>query len=139
MDTLRASARIVAARASGSPIARSFASGTFASSAAVPLAKLRAIGLPEARAATILALARNVSIGHIDLSEGAAPLASIEALEALRGIGPWTSHYLAMRALRWPDAFVAGDLGVRKALGVTSTWRNLRTVRKMAAKWGTTT
>ena len=89
--------------------------------AKVPLAKLRAIGLPEARAATILGLASKVSTGHIDLSGTSPPEGTIEALEALRGIGPWTSHYLAMRALRWPDAFVAGDLGVRKALGVTSS------------------
>jgi AraC family transcriptional regulator of adaptative response / DNA-3-methyladenine glycosylase II len=40
------------------------------------------------------------------------------ALTALPGIGPWTASYLAMRALRWPDAFPAGDLIVRRALGV---------------------
>jgi AraC family transcriptional regulator of adaptative response / DNA-3-methyladenine glycosylase II len=32
------------------------------------------------------------------------------------GIGPWTAHYLAMRALHVPDAFPAADLGVQKAL-----------------------
>ena len=40
------------------------------------------------------------------------------------GIGPWTLAYVAMRALRDPDAFMAGDLGVRKgfeALGLAST------------------
>jgi AraC family transcriptional regulator of adaptative response / DNA-3-methyladenine glycosylase II len=35
----------------------------------------------------------------------------------LPGIGPWTAHYLAMRALHLPDAFPAADLGVQKALG----------------------
>ncbi len=35
---------------------------------------------------------------------------------ALPGIGPWTADYIAMRALRDPDAFLAGDLGVRHAL-----------------------
>jgi O-6-methylguanine DNA methyltransferase len=35
----------------------------------------------------------------------------------LPGVGPWTSEFLAMRALRSPDAFPGGDLGMRKALG----------------------
>ena len=66
-----------------------------------------------------LGLASRVAAGDIDLSGAGSPEATIETLEELRGIGPWTAHYLAMRALRWPDAFLAGDLGVRKALGVT--------------------
>jgi AraC family transcriptional regulator of adaptative response / DNA-3-methyladenine glycosylase II len=40
------------------------------------------------------------------------------ALQALPGIGAWTAHYIAMRALRWPDAFPAGDVALQKALGV---------------------
>jgi AraC family transcriptional regulator, regulatory protein of adaptative response / DNA-3-methyladenine glycosylase II len=104
---------------------------TAAELARVPLAKLRTIGLPEARAATILGLASNVSMGHIDLSGGIPPETSIEALESLPGIGPWTAHYLAMRALRWPDAFVAGDLGVRKALGMISS----RAAEERAEPW----
>jgi AraC family transcriptional regulator of adaptative response / DNA-3-methyladenine glycosylase II len=36
-------------------------------------------------------------------------------LAALPGIGPWTIDTIAMRALGDPDAFVAGDLGVRLA------------------------
>ena len=70
-------------------------------------------------------------MGHIDLSGTASPETSIAALQGLRGIGPWTAHYLAMRALRWPDAFVAGDLGVRKALGVTSS----RAAEERAEPW----
>jgi AraC family transcriptional regulator of adaptative response / DNA-3-methyladenine glycosylase II len=38
-------------------------------------------------------------------------------LRALPGIGDWTAQYVAMRALREPDAFPAGDLGLRRALG----------------------
>ncbi|MDF2435573.1 MAG: AraC family transcriptional regulator, partial [Mucilaginibacter sp.] len=38
-------------------------------------------------------------------------------LLALPGIGPWTAEYVAMRALRDPDAFLPTDLGVRHALG----------------------
>jgi AraC family transcriptional regulator of adaptative response / DNA-3-methyladenine glycosylase II len=37
---------------------------------------------------------------------------------AIAGIGDWTAQYVAMRALGWPDAFPAADVGVMKALGV---------------------
>jgi len=37
-------------------------------------------------------------------------------MTALPGIGPWTAHYVALRGLLEPDAFPAGDLGLRKAL-----------------------
>ena len=41
----------------------------------------------------------------------------VAQLVELPGIGPWTAHYLAMRALHLPDAFPAADLGIQKALG----------------------
>jgi AraC family transcriptional regulator of adaptative response / DNA-3-methyladenine glycosylase II len=48
------------------------------------------------------------------------PVATVEDIVAnlrgIRGIGEWTAQYIAMRALRFPDAFPSGDLGVRKAL-----------------------
>jgi AraC family transcriptional regulator of adaptative response / DNA-3-methyladenine glycosylase II len=42
--------------------------------------------------------------------------ALIDALVALPGIGPWTAHYVAMRALGWPDAFPPGDVAALNAL-----------------------
>ncbi|WP_425534367.1 DNA-3-methyladenine glycosylase family protein, partial [Xanthomonas oryzae] len=41
----------------------------------------------------------------------------IAACTALPGIGPWTAHYVAMRALSHPDAFPAGDLILQQVLG----------------------
>jgi AraC family transcriptional regulator, regulatory protein of adaptative response / DNA-3-methyladenine glycosylase II len=75
------------------------------------------IGMPGARATTILALARAVRDGAVSLDHGSEPAATTSALTALPGIGDWTAQYVAMRALHWPDAFPASDLGVRKALG----------------------
>ena len=40
----------------------------------------------------------------------------IERLCELQGIGPWTAHYIAMRALGWPDAFPPNDVAVLKAM-----------------------
>jgi AraC family transcriptional regulator of adaptative response / DNA-3-methyladenine glycosylase II len=83
--------------------------------------ELAAIGVPLARAAAIHHLASQVAMGAIALDDPTPHPQSIEGsiarLVAQPGIGPWTASYIAMRALRWPDAFLAGDLGVRKALG----------------------
>ncbi|MGH2873308.1 MAG: DNA-3-methyladenine glycosylase family protein [Solirubrobacteraceae bacterium] len=40
----------------------------------------------------------------------------VERFCQLPGVGPWTAQYVAMRALGSPDAFPAGDLGLRRAL-----------------------
>jgi len=76
-----------------------------------------AVGLPRARARTIVTLASEVAHGRIDLSPGADVEATVAGLTALPGIGPWTAQYVAMRALAWPDAFPHPDLGVVRALG----------------------
>ncbi len=69
-------------------------------------ADLSTIGLTTARQETLRAYARAVLDGN-------------ERLEGVRGIGPWTRDYYAMRALADPDAFPAGDLVLRKAAGCT--------------------
>ena len=73
-----------------------------------------AIGLTRARARTLIALAAAVASGEIRLEPGSDVDATLAALIALPGIGTWTANYIAMRALRWPDAFLASDLVVLK-------------------------
>ena len=80
-------------------------------------ADVSVIGLPEARSRTIRALASAIVEGRVRLDGSLDPPEVVAALRALPGIGPWTSEYVAMRALGNPDAFPAGDLGIRKALG----------------------
>ena len=53
--------------------------------------------------------------GDVELGPGVDPRGTVAELMALPGIGPWTAEYIAMRALRWPDAFPSGDLALRKA------------------------
>jgi AraC family transcriptional regulator of adaptative response / DNA-3-methyladenine glycosylase II len=81
------------------------------------------LGIVAARAASIIALAKAYVSGKLDLSAGARPEAAIAQLAALPGVGPWTAHYIAMRALRWPDAFPKEDVAVRKSLGGVTAQR----------------
>ncbi len=85
--------------------------------------ELRSLGISGPRAATIRAIAQAVLSRQIDLEPSPDPEAVIAELVRLPGIGDWTAHYIAMRALRWPDAFPAGDLGLLKAMGGKSVQR----------------
>jgi len=78
------------------------------------------LGIVRQRQTALLALAREVQAGRLALHAGADVPSTIAALQALPGIGDWTAQYIAMRALRWPDAFPAGDVALQKALGVTT-------------------
>jgi len=71
---------------------------------------LRAMGLTSARASTLVDLARAVEAGDVVLDPGADRDATRTALLAIRGIGPWTADYIALRALADPDAWPRGDL-----------------------------
>jgi AraC family transcriptional regulator, regulatory protein of adaptative response / DNA-3-methyladenine glycosylase II len=77
---------------------------------------LGALGIVKQRQAALIALAQAVASGALNLNSPAQPLQVIEQLKALSGIGDWTAQYIAMRALRWPDAFPAGDIALHNAL-----------------------
>ena len=79
---------------------------------------LGGLGIVKQRQAAIQALARAVLDQKLQLHAGADPVTTIAALKSLPGVGDWTAQYIAMRALRWPDAFPAGDIALQKALGV---------------------
>ena len=78
---------------------------------------LGALGIVRQRQTALIALSRCVASGELNLNSPLDPLRVIEQLKALPGIGDWTAQYIAMRALRWPDAFPAGDIALHKALG----------------------
>lgn len=78
---------------------------------------LCSLGLVSARAAALLSLAASALKGGLEFSPGLDHEEAVARLVKLPGIGPWTAHYIAMRALRFPDAFPAADLGLRKAVG----------------------
>jgi AraC family transcriptional regulator of adaptative response / DNA-3-methyladenine glycosylase II len=89
----------------------------FPDPAALAEADVAAIGLPRARATALRELARAVARGEIAFDGRLGLDALVARLCAVPGIGAWTAHYVAMRAGGETDAFPAGDLGVRRALG----------------------
>ena len=86
-----------------------------------PAAEIASLGIAAPRAATIRSIAQAVIGRELDLQAGADPVATALALQAFPGIGDWTAQYIAMRALRWPDAFPAGDLVLLRAAGAEIT------------------
>jgi AraC family transcriptional regulator of adaptative response / DNA-3-methyladenine glycosylase II len=92
-----------------SPTARRVADAT--------IDEIASLGIIQSRARSILAIATEMESGRLALEPGAHPDAVIAQLVALPGIGPWTAHYVAMRALRWSDAWPTGDIALRNALG----------------------
>jgi len=79
-------------------------------------ADLSTIGIPRSRAETLRTFAAAVDSGQLPLVSAANLDETVAKLCALPGIGPWTAHYIAMRALGETDALPASDLGVRRAL-----------------------
>jgi len=98
-------------------------------------ARIESIGLPATRAAAIRALAGAVASQQIVLDGSADPEATCAALEALPGIGPWTTAYVAMRALGEPDAFPSADLGLRRALAGPAGLPSPRALGERAEAW----
>lgn len=78
---------------------------------------IASLGIISTRARSIIALAEAYHSGALQLEAGADPETVVAQLVTFPGIGQWTAHYIAMRALRWPDAFPKEDIAVRNNLG----------------------
>lgn len=74
------------------------------------------LGMPRARGEVVRTLAAAVAEAPGLLAPGQPPEAVVAALRRLRGIGDWTAQYIALRALRAPDALPAGNLALLRAL-----------------------
>jgi AraC family transcriptional regulator, regulatory protein of adaptative response / DNA-3-methyladenine glycosylase II len=81
---------------------------------------LGVLGITRMKQGALKALAQALIDQTIVLDPTSDVPATMTKLMALPGIGDWTTQYIAMRALAWPDAFPAGDYGVLKALGGTA-------------------
>jgi AraC family transcriptional regulator of adaptative response / DNA-3-methyladenine glycosylase II len=101
--------------------------------AAAGVADIARHGIVAARCRSIIALAAAQVSGTLSLDGGVNhdPEDAIRRLIELPGIGPWTAHYIAMRALRWPDAFPREDIVVRNRLGGLTA----REAERVAEPW----
>ena len=109
------------------------------------------LGIVRQRQTAIVGLARAVVHDGLQLHGGADVEQTVQALRAIAGIGDWTAQYIAMRALRWPDAFPAGDVALHKRLGVQGLksparlaeaaslvwkpWRSYAVIRTWSGAW----
>ncbi len=95
------------------------------------------LGIVRQRQTALQAIARAVLDGTLDLSASADPEHCAQVLLALPGIGPWTAQYIAMRALRWPDAWPVGDVALTQALGLPShrSAKAHRQAEQAAERW----
>jgi len=97
---------------------------------------LRPIGLLRSRSQALIDLSRALVHGELRLEPDVDLPRTLDRLRAIPGIGDWTAQYVAMRALGWPDAFPAADVGIMKAMGAASAAqaRRARRARRRGAR-----
>ena len=96
---------------------------------------LGGLGIIRQRQAAIVGIARLVAEKRLLLNASADVGATVALLKTLPGIGDWTAQYIAMRALRWPDAFPAGDVALQKALGVRMLKNPAKLAEQLSSSW----
>jgi AraC family transcriptional regulator of adaptative response / DNA-3-methyladenine glycosylase II len=108
----------------------------FPTPARLARARLERLGIVRSRARSIRALARAVLDGGVRFDATGQCEAFREALTRIPGIGDWTADYVAMRAIKDPDAFPAADLGLLRAFDHAAGRRlRPRELLKRAERW----
>lgn len=98
-------------------------------------ALMGSLGVVRQRQQAIQALAVAVQSGELDLRANAPLSSTLNTLMGLPGIGPWTAHYVAMRALRWTDAWPVQDVALQTALGVRQAQHPGHTLERLGQAW----
>ncbi len=93
------------------------------------------LGMPRTRGAALRGMARAAAADPQLFDPGQGLEDSIARLVALPGIGEWTAQYIAMRALREPDAFPAADIGLMRAMATAEGRPTAKTLLAHAAAW----
>ncbi|MFW7414816.1 AlkA N-terminal domain-containing protein [Demequina sp. SO4-18] len=120
------------------PLATDHVTVEFPSAATIAAHAGEVVRGPAARIGALTAAMEAVATGEIVLDAGRTLAQATTALEAVPGIGPWTSHYVALRVLTHPDILLTGDSAVRagaKALGIPSDARGLDAYARRHAPW----
>jgi AraC family transcriptional regulator of adaptative response / DNA-3-methyladenine glycosylase II len=85
---------------------------TFPTAAHLGAADLASLGMPNARKRALLALAEAVLADPLLFQPLGTVEETVARLRTIRGVGEWTAQYIALRAVREPDAFPASDIGL---------------------------
>jgi len=107
----------------------------FPSADALAGADTRDWPMPRARRAALQTLAGALSSGSLSLDPGGDRRGAARRLAELPGIGPWTVSYVAMRALRDPDAFLPNDVGVRRGLESLGLEGSPKAAERISVDW----
>lgn len=107
----------------------------FPEPAAVAASGLSFLGMPEARKRTIRAFAEAVVRNPAFFDPAQRLEAAVAQLLDIPGIGEWTAHYIAMRALRQPDAFPAKDAGILRAFSKQGLTLSSKEMLKRSEAW----
>jgi len=107
----------------------------FPTPAALAQADLREIGLTTTRAATVRGMVQALLDGRVDFLAEQTLDEFVARWIALPGIGEWTAHYMAMRALSDPDAFPAADLILRREAGIDGVPLSTKALTVRADAW----
>jgi AraC family transcriptional regulator of adaptative response / DNA-3-methyladenine glycosylase II len=90
----------------------------FPAAAQVAKADLSSLGMPAARKDALVALAR-AALEDPSLFQAQGTVEeTVARLCAIRGVGEWTAHYIALRAVRETDAFPASDVGLLRGAAI---------------------
>ncbi|WP_179475128.1 DNA-3-methyladenine glycosylase 2 family protein [Mycolicibacterium vinylchloridicum] len=93
------------------------------------------LAMPAARRRSLTTLITALATGELAVNPGCDWEQARRQLLALPGIGPWTAEIVAMRGLGDPDAFPAGDLGVRLAAERLGLPADVRALTSHSARW----
>jgi AraC family transcriptional regulator of adaptative response / DNA-3-methyladenine glycosylase II len=93
------------------------------------------LAMPAGRRRGLIALASALAGEKLTIDSGADRAEARQRLLELPGIGSWTTEYIAMRALRDPDAFISSDLGVRRALERLRRDGSPKSAEALAERW----
>ncbi len=91
--------------------------------------------MPQSRARGLIGAARAVADGDLVIDPGVERDALRARMLALPGVGPWTVEYVMLRSIGDPDAFLASDLGVRRALEARGLDGRPRAAETYAEAW----
>jgi AraC family transcriptional regulator of adaptative response / DNA-3-methyladenine glycosylase II len=127
--------RLVAALGTPIPGRVDHLTHVFPTAAEIAASPLDMVGIPASRRTTLQRVCTAIADGSLVLDAGADRDETRNRLQMIKGIGPWTANYVAMRALHDPDAFLPTDLGVRHAANTLGLPNDPRGIEQHAEQW----